>query len=341
MEGKDPSQLLHRAASCGIEFIPTCQKHIGSDRLSGVIQRFKQNLINQGVIFRLQTKVDDILVEEGRSWGVRIGNRRLPADSIILSPGGSGSTWLHRIATRYGILFHHQPLDVGVRVEVPSVCYEEAIKINWDPKFRMRTPSYDDLVRTFCTNPNGLVIREKYFEAEGVNGHALYANRSENTNFALLARISLTEPVEDTSAYGTSISQLAHTIGGGVPIIQRLEDLKQGRRSTWNRILHSHVTPTLQAVTPGDISMALPHRIVTDIEERLEMLDRVIPGVASGAMILYAPEIKFASLRIVTEPSLETRIRNLYVAGDGAGLSRDIINAAATGLIAADHILAS
>lgn len=341
LEERDSSQLLRRAASCGIEFVPTRQRHIGSDRLPELIQGFKQKLMDLGVTFRLQTKVEDILVEEGRFWGVRIGSQMLPADAIILAPGRSGSVWLNQIATRFGISTHHQPLDVGVRVEVPAVCYEEAIQVNWDPKFRMQTPTYDDLVRTFCTNPHGFVIREKYFEAAGVNGHALYSQQSENTNFALLTRIGLTEPVEDTSAYGASLSQLAHTIGGGAPIIQRLGDLKQGRRSTWNRINRSHVTPTLRAVTPGDISMALPHRIVTDILEGLEMLDRVIPGVASDATLLYAPEIKFSSLRIVADLSFETQIRNLYVAGDGAGLSRDIVNAAATGLIAANHILDS
>lgn len=337
--GADPISLLRRAAACGIEFIPARQRHIGSDRLPDLIQRFKNCLEEKGVTFGLCSQVEDILVEGGICRGVRLKDQAVGADAVLLAPGRSGSLWLTQIAHRYEIPTHHLPIDVGVRVEVPAVCYEEAIQVNWDPKFRMHTPTYDDLVRTFCTNPNGFVIRERYFEAAGVNGHALHSQRSENTNFALLVRIALTEPVEDTAAYGYSISQLAHTLGGGAPIIQRLGDLKQGRRSTWNRINHSYVKPTLEAVTPGDISMALPHRVVTDIIEGLEMLDRVIPGVASASTLIYAPEIKFSSLRVITDKRLETRVQGLYVAGDGAGLSRDIINAAATGLIVADSIL--
>jgi uncharacterized protein len=338
----DPTPLLRRAASCGIEFIPALQRHIGSDRLPHLISQLQESLINKGVEFILQNRVEDIIVQNGRCKGVCLTDKKLVADKVILAPGRAGSSWLAQLAQKYQLPTRHEPIDIGMRVEVPAICYDEAVQINWDPKFRLRTPSYDDLVRTFCTNPHGFVIRETYgTNGTGVNGHALHSQHSENTNFALLVRISLTEPLEDTSAYGHSISHLAYTIGGGAPLIQRLEDLKKGRRSTWNRIDHSYVRPTLRAVTPGDISMALPHRIVTDIIEGLDMLDKVIPGVASGSTLLYAPEIKFSALRIITNKTLESNIEGLYLAGDGAGLSRDIINAAITGIIAAESIIAS
>ncbi|OGW12538.1 MAG: FAD-dependent oxidoreductase [Nitrospinae bacterium RIFCSPLOWO2_12_FULL_45_22] len=336
----DPAPLLRRAASCGIEFIPARQRHIGSDRLPSLIHQFKESLINKGVQFILQSRVEDIIVQNNRCKGVCLGNVEIEADSVILAPGRAGSSWLAQLAHKYQLPTRHEPIDVGVRVEVPAVCYDEAVQVNWDPKFRLRTPTYDDLVRTFCTNPCGFVIRETYgANGTGVNGHALHFQHSENTNFAFLVKVDLTEPLEDTSAYGHSISHLAYTIGGGAPIIQRLGDLKQGRRSTWNRIDHSYVRPTLRVVTPGDISMALPHRIVTDIIEGLDMLDKVIPGVASGSTLLYAPEIKFSALRIITDKTLGSKIKGLYLAGDGAGLSRDIINAAITGIIAADGII--
>jgi len=336
----DPTPLLRRSASCGVEFIPTLQRHIGSDRLPQLIHRFKEDLLSRGVRFLLETKVEDIIIEGDVCRGVKIEDQNLEAEAVILAPGRSGSSWLYQLAKKYNLPTKHQPIDIGVRVEVPAICYDEAVKVNWDPKFRIRTPTYDDLVRTFCTNPYGYVIRETYGAQEtGVNGHALHHQQSENTNFALLVRIDLTEPLEDTSAYGRSISHMAYTLGGGAPIIQRFEDLKQGRRSTWNRIDHSFVKPTLRAVTPGDISMALPHRIVTDIIEGLDILDRVIPGVASGSTLLYAPEIKFSALRIITNKRLESKVRRLYFAGDGAGLSRDIVNAAITGIIAAEAIL--
>ncbi len=162
--------------------------------------------------------------------------------------------------------------------------------------------------------------------------------KSNNTNFALLTRMTLTQPLENTTIYGTRIAQLANTLGGHKPILQRLGDLRRYQRSTWDRIDRSYVSPTLRDVTPGDLTMSYPQRIVTDLTEGLEMLDRVMPGINSDSTLLYGPEIKFYAMRIATDKHLGTKIPNLYVAGDGAGVSRGIVGAAATGLIAAKGI---
>jgi hypothetical protein len=212
-------------------------------------------------------------------------------------------------------------------------------EINRDAKFRMRTKTFDDYVRTFCMNHRGFVVEEVYEKHVGVNGHSFRDKQTENTNFAFLVRIELTEPVEDTIKYGKSIAMLATTIGGGKPVLQRLVDLVNGRRSTWQRIGRSIIEPTLKHVTPGDISMAMPHRIVTDIIEGLEKLDEVIPGIVSDSTLIYAPEVKFYAMRFLVNDNMETNISNLFVAGDGAGLSRDIINASATGVLAGRGIL--
>ena len=171
-----------------------------------------------------------------------------------------------------------------------------------------------------------------------MNGYARHDKKTPNTNFAFLVRVKLTEPVEDTIQYGESIAHLATTIGGGKPIIQRLGDLKRGRRSHPEDILENTVKPTLSDVTPGDISMALPHRVVVDIVEGLEILDHVIPGVALDSTLLYAPEIKYYALRVTVKKTMETSIANLFAAGDGVGLSRDLVNAGATGILAAQGI---
>jgi uncharacterized FAD-dependent dehydrogenase len=162
--------------------------------------------------------------------------------------------------------------------------------------------------------------------------------KSNATNFALLTRVSLTKPIENTTEYGIRIAQLANTLGGHKPILQRLGDLRKFQRSTWERLTRSHVNPTLREVTPGDISMAYPRRIVMDLLEGLDMLDRVIPGINSDSTLLYGPEIKFYAMRIITDNRLRTSIPNLYVAGDGAGVSRGIVGAAATGILAARGI---
>jgi uncharacterized protein len=213
------------------------------------------------------------------------------------------------------------------------------IKINRDPKFHIRTKRYDDFMRTFCTNHEGYVVKETYEGHIGVNGHSLKGKQSQNTNFAFLQRIDLTEPLENTTKYGKSIGKLATTIGGGKPIVQRMGDLFSGRRSTSKRISSNRIKPTLEDCTPGDISMALPHRLVMNIIEGLEKLNEVIPGVVSDSTLLYAPEIKFYATSTKVDKNMETSMKNLFAAGDGCGLSRDITNAAATGILAARGIL--
>jgi uncharacterized FAD-dependent dehydrogenase len=163
--------------------------------------------------------------------------------------------------------------------------------------------------------------------------------KSKNTNFALLVKVGLTEPLEDTTAYGMTIAMQTTTLGGGRPIIQKLGDLKRGNRSTWSRIERGTVNPTLRTVTPGDVSMGLPHRIVTDLLESLDKLDYVMPGVSSSSTLLYAPEVKFSANWVCTNENLETPIENIFVAGDGAGLSGGLVTAAATGILAARGIV--
>jgi hypothetical protein len=211
--------------------------------------------------------------------------------------------------------------------------------INHDPKFHIQTKTYDDFVRTFCTNERGFVVKEEYEDFIATNGHSMTNQKSDNTNFAFIVRVELTEPIENTVRYGRSIAKLATTIGGGKPLVQRMGDLRRGRRTTEQRLKKNQVINTLKDVTPGDISMALPHRIVTDIREGLEVLNEIIPGVASDSTLLYAPEIKFYSMQVLVDTNMESSVKNLFAAGDGAGLSRDIVNAAATGIIAGRGIL--
>lgn len=334
-DGEIVEELERKAAAAGAKFIPIPQRHIGSDKAPQIIKNFKRDLETKGVTFLLNTKVahinrGSILLEDGRA---------LEAEYIIAAPGRVGAEWLAQEARRLKIPTKHEPIDIGVRVEVPAVVMEPIIKVNRDPKFHIYTKTYDDFVRTFCVNHRGFVVQELYDNFVGVNGHSMVEKQSPNTNFAFLVRISLTEPIEDTTAYGQSITRIATILGGGKPIIQRLGDLRLGRRSTWRRITHSHVKPTLTSVTPGDIAMVLPHRILTDIIEGLDILDKIIPGVASSSTLLYAPEVKFSANKIETNKNLETPIPKLYVAGDGAGLSRGLVTAAATGIIVARSIL--
>ena len=334
-DNEKANSLVERAAKAGIRYIPVIQKHIGSDRLVNVISDFKKFLESKGVEFLLNTKVDDLIIEKKEAKGVLIGKEKLFAKNVIACPGRDGEGWFLKMCEKYDIHKDFSALDVGVRVETKYDILKEVTDINYDPKIHIFTETYDDFVRTFCTNPKGFVVREEYEDQlVGVNGHAYHQKKSENSNFAFLVRVKLTEPIENTHEYGEAIAHLATVIGGRKPILQRLGDLRKGRRSTWSRIKRNFVQPTLTDCTPGDISMALPGRIVTNITEGLTKLDHLISGVASDSTLIYAPEIKYDSIKARVSTRMETNLKNLFAAGDGCGLSGDIINAAATGILA-------
>lgn len=327
-------ELARKAAASDVKFIPIKQRHMGSENLPNIITNFQSELEENGVEFQLRTHVEEITED-----GVIVDGELVKSKYVLAAPGRSGAVWLANQAEKLGLNISHGAIDVGVRVEVPSIVMDPVIEVSRDPKFHIRSRSFDDFIRTFCTNHEGFVVKEKYDDYVGVNGHSFKSKRSKNTNFAFLSRVTLTEPVTNTTAYGESIGRLATTIGGGKPVVQRLGDLRNGQRSTPSRIERGHVEPTLKSVTPGDISMALPGRIVTSLQEALDQLDRVIPGVASNSTLLYAPEVKLYAMQISVNEKMETDTENLFVAGDGAGLSRDIVNAAATGILAARGIM--
>jgi uncharacterized protein len=335
--------ILKNAAANGIKFIPIIQRHMGSDKTPPIINSIKDELESKGVVFLLNTEVLDISVED-KVKGVLVKNKRdgeffLKSKFVLAAPGRVGAQWLYEQTKKLGIPVKHNPVDLGVRVELPQIVMDEITKINWDPKFHIITKTYDDFVRTFCVCNKGFVVEEVYDDFVGVNGHSMIDKISENTNFAFLVRVELTEPVENTSDYAFSIATTSNTLGGGKPLLQRLGDLRKGRRSTWRRLERSNTVPTFKSVTPGDIAMAMPHRVVVDIIEGLEALDKVIPGVASDSTLLYAPEIKLYAMRLELDKHLKTKIEGLYAAGDGAGVSRGIVGAAATGIVAARDIL--
>lgn len=331
--------IRKEARKHGIDLLLIRQKHLGSDNLPRHIEAMAREIEARGVLFHHSENVRDLLVDHGRVTGVVTDRDTYAAESVILAPGRVGAEWMGAIAGRNGIGLSQRGIEVGVRVEVHNEIMQDLCQIIYDPTFFIRTARYDDQTRTFCTNFGGFVALENYQDFVCVNGHALMDRKSANTNFAFLSKVILTDPVEDNQAYGESIGKLATLIGGGRPILQRYGDLRRGRRSTWNRIRNSYIEPTLTNVVCGDIAMALPERILTNLVDGLERLNQVIPGVANDETLLYAPEIKFFATQVETDNHLETAVRGLFVAGDGPGVAGNIVSAAATGLIAARAIV--
>ncbi|MCF8030850.1 MAG: FAD-dependent oxidoreductase [Desulfohalobiaceae bacterium] len=323
----------------GIELLLIKQKHLGSDKLPEYIAGMLKGIEDRGVDIRPNTQVRDILLNNGAVRGVATSQGEIHAPRVILAPGRVGAEWMASMAQNLGIGVTQRGIEIGARVEVPNDILQDITDIIYDPVFFVQTGKYDDQTRTFCTNFGGFVSQENYQDFVCVNGHAYLNRKSDNANFAFLSKVVLTEPVTDNRSYGESIGRLATLIGGGRPILQRLGDLKRGRRSTWQRIGKGYIEPTLKNVVCGDIAMALPERLLTNLAEGLEKLNKVVPGVANKETLLYAPEIKFFATQIETDRRLETKINGLYVAGDGAGVAGNIVSASATGLIPAKAIL--
>ncbi|MFO7801815.1 MAG: NAD(P)-binding protein [Desulfovermiculus sp.] len=337
----DRAKLLRKEARKeGIELLLIKQKHLGSDNLPSYIGSMVDQIAKQGVYIRSSTEISNIIVHHGQARGVNTtSGETIMANWVILAPGRGGAEWMNALADDHQLGRSQRGIEVGVRVEVHNDILQDVTEVIYDPTFFIQTGKYDDQTRTFCTNPGGYVSLENYQRFVCVNGHAYVNPKSENSNFAFLSKVVLTEPITDNQAYGESIGRLASLIGGGRPILQRFGDLKRGRRSTWARIDKGYIQPTLKSVVCGDIAMALPERIMTNIEEGIHKLNKVIPGVANDETLLYAPEIKFFATQIATDSDLQTQIANLYVAGDGAGVAGNIVAAGATGLIPAKAIL--
>jgi uncharacterized FAD-dependent dehydrogenase len=334
-------QIRKEARKCGIDLLVIKQKHLGSDNLPKYIAAMAEYIRDKGVVFHHSEEVIDIIVEKGQVAGLTTNRGNYFSTDIIMAPGRVGAEWIGTLARKNGIDVSQRGIEVGVRVEVHNEIMQDLCSVIYDPTFFIRTNRYDDQTRTFCTNFGGFVALENYQNFICVNGHAYMDRKSNNTNFAFLSKVVLTDPVEDNQAYGESIGKLATLIGGGKPTLQRYGDLKRGRRSTWNRVRNSYIEPTLTNVTCGDIAMALPERILTNLVDGLDQLNQVIPGVANDETLLYAPEIKFFATQVDTDNNLETAIKGLYMAGDGPGVAGNIVSATATALIPAKKIIAT
>jgi len=336
------NEFVEEAKKRNIRLVIRKIKHVGTDKLPPIMKSFQDYLEDKKVNIINETQITDLLINDSKCCGiVSKSGEKLKFDKIILATGRINAKWLQDLSLKYKIPYDYDKIEVGVRVEFPAIVMKKYSDLMYEAIFMLQSKTFEDVVRTFCPCPNGLVGIEDYEGFVCVNGHSNSDHLSENSNFALVSEVVLTEPIENTTEYAKSIAQLATTIGGGKPILQRLEDLKKGRRSTWGRIKKGLVDPTLKDVVPGDISMALPHRVVVNIIEGLEKLDKVMPGINSGSTLLYAPEIKLRSSKIRTSKYLETSVKNLFVAGDGAGVSGNIVGAAATGLIAGEGIIKS
>ena len=339
---EEAKEIQAKVARTGASLLLIKQKHLGSDHLPRYIEDITNYLESKKADIFERADVEDITKKKDYyevSYSKGKKKETIEGKNVIVAPGRTGAKWVQELADKYNIDYVSQSIEIGVRVEVRKEILKDITDVIYDPTIFIKTDTYSDEIRTFCTNPGGFVTKENYEGYICVNGHSLKDIKSNNSNFAFISKVTLTHPITNTRLYGESIARIANVLGDGKPIIQSLKDLKQGRRSEWHRINKGFIEPTLKDCVAGDLSLVLPHRIILNILEGLEKLDQIIPGVNNDETLLYGPEIKFFSNEITTDNNMKIENENIYFIGDGAGKAGNIVTAAATGLVAARDII--
>ena len=329
--------IERRALEHDLHLLQARCKHLGTERNLQILTNLYEYMRGK-CEFRFRTTVDSI---EPQSGGYRLrlqDGESVDCQYCVAAPGRCGAEWFSNCCRQLKLPLSNNQVDLGVRVELPAKVFEHITDVVYESKLVYHTKQYGDTVRTFCMNPYGHVVSENVDGLITVNGHS-YADpalRSQNTNFALLVSNRFTHPFDQPYAYGKHIASLSNMLGGGV-LVQRFGDLVRGVRTNEHRMGHSFVRPTLNA-TPGDLSLVLPKRHMDNIIEMIYVLDKVAPGTANHDTLLYGVEVKFYSARLHLTKELETELPGLFAVGDGAGITRGLAQAGASGVCAARAI---
>lgn len=340
---KEIREIRRKAITANLKLIECPIRHLGTEEGYKIYARMQEHLLNSGVEMLFDTMVDDILIEDNCAKGVITDKGdTIYADEIVSAVGREGADWFSHICDNHGIETQVGTVDIGVRVEVRDEVMDFLNKNLYEAKLVYHTPTFDDKVRTFCTNPSGEVATEYYDNGLAVvNGHAYKSTdrKTSNTNFALLVSKNFTKPFKTPIEYGKQIAQLSNMLCDGRILVQTFGDFKRGRRTTEERLCRNNLIPTLKDAVPGDLSLVFPHRIMVDIEEMIMALDKVTPGIASDETLLYGVEVKFYSNKVVVNKDFETSVCGLRAIGDGASVTRGLQQASANGISVARSIL--
>ena len=328
--------IRKKAIRSNLKLVECPIRHMGTEVGYEIYRKIQNYLENMGLDFSFKNPVKDILLDKNRNVKGVIADKEYFAEKVVICVGRDGSDWLRKLCDKHDINTETGDVDIGVRVETRNEIMEELNEAMYESKLIYYTPTFDDKVRTFCTNPGGEVSTEYYDgNLAVVNGHSYKSNelKTPNTNFALLVTKHFTKPFNSPIEYGMHIAKLGNMLSGNKVLVQRYGDFKKGRRTNESRLYRNNITPTLKDAVPGDLSLVLPHRLLKDIDEMIIALDNVAPGLTSDETLLYGVEVKFYSSKVITNNQFETNIKNLYVGGDGAGITRGLMQASANGVL--------
>jgi len=341
-KAEEIEKIRKKAIQSNLKLIECPIRHLGTDGGYEVYNKLEKYLLDNNIKILFNTMVEDLIIDNNKISGVITKNDKFFADKVIAGVGREGADWFVDICRKHNIKSQVGTVDIGVRVECRNEIMKELNEAMYEAKLIYTTPTFQDKVRTFCTNPSGEVSIEVYEDGLlTVNGHSYKDEklRTENTNFALLVSKNFTEPFNEPIKYGKSIARLANMLTGGKALVQTFGDFKKGQRTTETRLYKGNVIPTLKDAVSGDLSLALPYRIMKDIEEMLYALDNISPGIANDETLLYGVEVKFYSNKAIINKNFETSISGLYAIGDGSGWTRGLLSASGEGLGVARKIL--
>ncbi|MGE5381578.1 MAG: NAD(P)/FAD-dependent oxidoreductase [Methylocystaceae bacterium] len=337
-------EIARKSAIYGLKLIKCPVRHLGTEDSAQIMDKIYGAIkAHPGVDIMTSTSAQSLELDDDRLVGIKITikdeERLFTAPHVIMAVGREGADWLNLESRRLGLKVTNNAIDIGVRVEVPRAITDYLTDRLYEFKYIYYSDIFENKVRTFCVNPGGFVSQENYDDGLAlVNGHSYSNLKSENTNFALLVSSKFTQPFNDPIAYGKSIAKLGNMLTGGKVMVQRLFDLDQGRRTTNSRLAKMAMQPTLKHAVPGDLSYVLPHRHLTSIVEALKALDNMCPGMYGKNTLLYGVEAKFYSSKLDVDTNMETAVKGLYAIGDGAGITRGLIQASITGVVAGRSI---
>jgi uncharacterized FAD-dependent dehydrogenase len=331
-----------KAIQNNLKLIECPVRHMGTEVGYTIYQRIQNYLLNDlGIEIKFRTAVESLIVKNNVVTGVIAKGETYLADKVVAAVGRDGSEWFKARCDEYNIETTVGKVDIGIRLETRNEVMQEINDALYEGKLVYYTPTFDDSVRTFCSNPGGIVSTEYYDNHLAVvNGHSYKAEtlKTDNTNFALLVSKGFTEPFREPIAYGKHIAGLGNMLTGNKIMVQRYGDFLRGRRTTAERLLRNNIKPTLMDAVPGDLCLVLPYRIMKDIVEMIEALDHVSPGLASDETLLYGVEVKFYSNKVEVDKDFQSSVENLYVLGDGAGITRGLMQASANGVYVAQNL---
>ena len=333
-------EIEKRGYAVGLKLLRAKVRHLGTEQNLEILKSIYE-VMKDRVDYHFKTEVKDVIVEDNEVKGLLLANgETMKANQVFLAPGRDGSVWLKDVMKGQNIPMKNLQVDIGVRVETSDIVMQEINEHLYEGKFVYRT-SVGTVVRTFCSNPSGHVVVENHSGTMLANGHAYKDPKlgSKNTNFALLVSHTFEEPFDQPNEFAHEVSHLANKLSNGSIIVQKYGDILRGRRTTAKRLKEGFVEPTLKEAVPGDLGLVLPYNTMKSLIEMTEALDHVTPGIAAEHTLFYGVEAKFYSARPEIDDKFETKVKGLFVGGDGAGVTRGLAQAGASGVWVARQIL--